>query len=101
MKIDATKPYLSPDAQAAAESRQAREKANAGQVKTEDSPKGDVVRLSDRSRMTARAGELAAGAPDVRQERVNELKERINAGTYDVSGRTVAEAIIKKSITEV
>jgi negative regulator of flagellin synthesis FlgM len=62
---------------------------------------GDVVELSDRARLAARATELAQEAPEVRQDKVADLKARIGAGTYNVSAQVVAEAVIRKSITEV
>jgi len=104
MKIDSFKnPFLNTDTQSAAE---ARNKEKSGAVRPEAAPaeetaKGDTVQLSDRSRLIARAQELAAGAPEVREARVNDLRDRINAGTYNVSGQTVAEAMLRKSITEV
>ncbi|MDR2724530.1 MAG: flagellar biosynthesis anti-sigma factor FlgM [Candidatus Adiutrix sp.] len=62
---------------------------------------GDVVQLSERARLAARATELAQGAPDVRQDKVDDLKARLSAGTYNVSGQVVAEAMLRKSVTEV
>lgn len=62
---------------------------------------GDVVELSNHSRMVARSMELANGAPDIRQDKVADLKSRISAGTYSVSGQTVAEAMLKTSILEI
>ena len=62
---------------------------------------GDVVQLSERARLAARATELAQAAPEVRQDKVDDLKARINAGTYNVSGQVVAEALLRKSVTEV
>jgi hypothetical protein len=32
---------------------------------------------------------------------VDSLRDRLNSGTYNISGQTVAEAVIRKSITEV
>lgn len=103
MKIDPLNtPFLNNENKAA----EARGKAAPAQVadeekaRAEESAKGDVVRLSDRSRLTARAQELASNAPEIRREKIADIKSRIEAGTYDVSGRTVAEAILRKSITE-
>jgi len=62
---------------------------------------GDVVQLSDRARLVARATELAQAAPEIRQDKVASLKADLSAGTYNVSGRAVAEALLRKSITEV
>lgn len=104
MKIDNTlNPLLNRDAKAAADARQNQRPAAAPPEapKAEEAARGDVVELSDRSRLIARSQELAAGAPEIREEKVNELRSRLAAGTYNVSGRTVAESMLKKSITEV
>jgi negative regulator of flagellin synthesis FlgM len=71
-------------------------------VKPEKQEKpGDVVQLSDRARLAARATELAQAAPEIRQDKVDSIKARLSAGTYNVSGQVVAEALIRKSLTEV
>jgi negative regulator of flagellin synthesis FlgM len=62
---------------------------------------GDVVQLSERARLVARATELVQAAPEIRQDKVDSLKARLNAGTYNVNGQVVAEALIRKSFTEV
>ncbi|MDR2302690.1 MAG: flagellar biosynthesis anti-sigma factor FlgM [Deltaproteobacteria bacterium] len=58
---------------------------------------GDKVNLSDRSKLIAKARELAAQAPDVRSEKVADLTAKIAAGTYKVSSEQVANSIIRKS----
>jgi negative regulator of flagellin synthesis FlgM len=58
---------------------------------------GDKVNISDRSKLIAKARELASLAPDVRAEKVADLTARIAAGTYKVSSETVANSIIRKS----
>lgn len=101
MKIDSLKPFVNKDAQAA-DSRREKPAADAsGEPRAGETGRGDVVRLSDRARLIASAQELAGQAPEVREDRVNDLRERINAGTYSVSGKVVAESMLKKSITEV
>ena len=62
---------------------------------------GDVVQLSSNSRLASRSLELAKGAPDVRQDKIDDIKTRLSSGTYSVSGQAVAESMIRKSITEV
>lgn len=103
MKIDSLNtPFVGAEAKASeAKAKERPVSAAEERVRSEETSKGDVVRLSDRSRLIARAQELAASAPEVRQEKIDDLKARISAGTYDVSGQTVAEAILRKSITEV
>ena len=101
MKIDSLNPFVNKDAQAA-DSRREKPAVEANPVpKAEESAPGDVVQLSSRSRLIARAQELAGQAPEVREDRVNDLRNRINAGTYNVSGQVVADSLLKKSITEV
>ena len=103
MKIDTKSPLLNTDAQSLAEARN-KEKVSAQNLeaaKAEEKAHGDVVKLSDRSRMIAKAQELAGQAPEVREAKIEDLRARINAGTYNVSGQSVAEAMIRKSITEV
>jgi negative regulator of flagellin synthesis FlgM len=59
----------------------------------------DKVNLSNRSKLIAKARELADSAPDVRAEKVADLTARIAANNYKVSAETVAASIIKKSFT--
>jgi negative regulator of flagellin synthesis FlgM len=55
----------------------------------------DRVKVSERAanigRLSARATEL----PDVRQEKVEALRERIQSGAYDPKASDIADAIIK------
>ncbi len=104
MKIEnALNPLLNKDAKGANDAR-GKEKAAGlppGEVKAGETERSDVVELSERSKLVARAQELAHGAPEVRQDKIDDIRFRLAAGTYNVSGRTVAEAMLKKSITEV
>jgi negative regulator of flagellin synthesis FlgM len=59
----------------------------------------DKVNLSNRSKLIAKARELASSAPDVRAEKVADLTARIAANNYKVSSETVANSIIKKSFS--
>ncbi|MDR1487907.1 MAG: flagellar biosynthesis anti-sigma factor FlgM [Deltaproteobacteria bacterium] len=58
---------------------------------------GDKVNLSDRSRLIAKASELANLAPDIRSEKVAELTARIAANNYNVSSETIADSILKNT----
>jgi negative regulator of flagellin synthesis FlgM len=60
----------------------------------------DRVNISTNSRLYQRALELATLAPDVRSEKVADLTARIAAGSYRVSSETVADSIIRKSVSE-
>lgn len=55
---------------------------------------GDTVRLSDNAERVARMSEALQQIPDIRVERVQELKKQVAAGEYTVSARAVAEKMI-------
>ncbi|MDR2368439.1 MAG: flagellar biosynthesis anti-sigma factor FlgM [Deltaproteobacteria bacterium] len=57
---------------------------------------GDKVNISERSKLIAKARELALQAPDVRSEKVADLTARIASGNYKVSSEEVANSIIRK-----
>lgn len=60
--------------------------------------KDDSVRISHRAKEAARIATEVRKVPDVRQERVRELKAALDAGTYRVSGKDVAEKMIREQI---
>ncbi|MDR2349441.1 MAG: flagellar biosynthesis anti-sigma factor FlgM [Deltaproteobacteria bacterium] len=68
---------------------------------TGDANASDKVNISERSRLIAKATELATLAPDVRSEKVADLTAKIAAGNYKVNADEVATAIIKKGLTGV
>lgn len=102
MKIDSlNRPFATETSLNESRAKDRPESQPNAAVRPEESVKGDVIQLSDRARLIARAQELAGNAPEVREAKVNDLRERIKAGTYNVSGQALAESLIKKSITEV
>lgn len=56
----------------------------------------DKVEISDFGRELQVAKQAVAAAPDVREDRVSELKSRIQNGTYNVSGESFAEKLLAK-----
>ena len=56
----------------------------------------DKVEISNFGRELQVAKQAVAAAPDVRADRVSELKERIKNGTYNVSGESFAEKLLAK-----
>jgi flagellar biosynthesis anti-sigma factor FlgM len=61
-------------------------------------PAGDArpaeVHLSQRSRELHRALEAARGAPEIRSDRVDDVRRRLAAGTYQVDPAAIAQAIL-------
>jgi negative regulator of flagellin synthesis FlgM len=58
---------------------------------------GDSVSLSSEARSLAAARQAVEAAPDVREDRVAELKQRIARGEYDVPADTLARKLLKKT----
>ncbi len=86
-----------------AAARRAERATNDSQVKTDPRSAGtssDTVEISDRSRELARARQAVDAAPDVRADRVAEIKQRIEDGTYSVSPELLARKMLEGSDAE-
>jgi len=60
----------------------------------------DQVRISTRAKEFQRAYELIAQAPDIRADKVAQLQEAIQTGTYNVRGEQVANKLISHTILD-
>ncbi|TCK62109.1 flagellar biosynthesis anti-sigma factor FlgM [Seleniivibrio woodruffii] len=60
----------------------------------------DSVSFSDSARLLSSVKNGVKSSPDVRTDLVADLKNRIENGTYNVSGRQVAEKIVQNSIED-
>jgi len=56
----------------------------------------DMVTLSSRAKDFSVAKKALDSAPDIRAEKVEGIKARIEAGTYNVTGMDVAEKLFAK-----
>mgnify|MGYP000942949897 CR=1 FL=1 len=54
----------------------------------------EKVDISSGAKQAAKAKEIASNAPDVREERVAQLREAIQKGTYKVDTDAVAEKML-------
>jgi flagellar biosynthesis anti-sigma factor FlgM len=100
MKIDPNKP---PESQAPKRSAQnaqnvqkaagAEQKEKTAQVK--NPAPADRVDISGRSKDVADIRSALQQIPETRDARVQEIKQSIDAGTYTVDPRKVAESILK------
>ena len=60
---------------------------------------GDVdTKISARARDLSKAKSAAAGAPDVREEKIAELKRRIAEGRYKVDATAVADKMVDEHL---
>jgi negative regulator of flagellin synthesis FlgM len=57
----------------------------------------DSVTLSDSARSLAAARDAVTNAPDVRHEKVAEIKQKVADGTYSVSARVLARKMLDTS----
>lgn len=60
----------------------------------------DKVELSSRQEEIARLKERVKAAPDVRQEKVDQVKGAIANETYNVKGELVARSILKSQLLD-
>jgi len=60
----------------------------------------DRLSLSEEAREIQRVMELARQAPDVRKEKVEEVKGQLEAGTYHISGEEIAEKLLSRLLVD-
>jgi len=60
----------------------------------------DNIRLSQEARLMQKASQVIAQAPDVRQEKVDPLKEAVDQGSYPVDAKKVANSMIANLLME-
>ncbi len=75
-------------------------KPEAGRDGTEVSGKGDNITFSEKAKDMGTARKLLDEVPQVRKEKVEDLKGKIESGTYNIKGELVADGIIKASIVD-
>lgn len=68
--------------------------------KSEVAPSGDRVEISSDAAVLAKGMETIKSTPDVRADKVAELKKAIQAGTYKMDAAKIAEKMIGSSIEE-
>lgn len=61
----------------------------------------EKVSLSPAARDIQRAEQALRELPDVREEKIEELKQRIEAGEYEIKGDRIAEKILSESLMDV
>src|SRR5215210_9099269 len=74
--------------------RQSRAQAAYRTTQT-STPSGDTVEISDQAREKARALEAVQAAPDPRADRVAELRQQVQDGTYNVSPEQLADKLLR------
>jgi negative regulator of flagellin synthesis FlgM len=80
-------------AEQAAVQRAERQQKGA-QAKGAEAPGGDTLEVSARGRELAKAQQAVEDAPDVRADKVAEIKKRIEDGTYHVPADVLARKLL-------
>lgn len=93
MKID-TNPPVTTVNQVKGETSQAASGADARKTGATGGQAADTVDLSRNAERLVKANATLRTMPDVRVEKVEELKKQIAAGEYNVSARDVAEKML-------
>jgi len=86
------------------ETEKADEKQLPDQQKAEreDRPGQDtVVNISQASKEAQRINEIISSEPDVREDKVSALKDKIESGRYEIDHEGVAEKLVDAFIDEV
>jgi negative regulator of flagellin synthesis FlgM len=60
-----------------------------------------IVNLSSTSKEVQTANEIIASEPDVREDKVAELKAKVESGNYDIDHKAVADKIVDSFIDEI
>ncbi|MBO8159045.1 flagellar biosynthesis anti-sigma factor FlgM [Thermosyntropha sp.] len=60
----------------------------------------DSIVISDESRIKQQLLKVVKQAPDMRMDKVEELKEKVSSGTYMISDGEVAEKMIERAIVD-
>ena len=63
-------------------------------------PDSDRLELSVRSREISHLEELIRSTPDVREDRVNQVRSEIESGTYNIKAEKIADKIIGGSLLD-
>lgn len=70
-------------------------KETPGTGKTSFGAEAGVISVSDRAAQVGKLIEQIKDAPDIRQEQVEALRQKIGAGEYDPPAGEIADAILK------
>ena len=61
----------------------------------------EKVDLSTKAKEIQQAKVEVAKLPDVREEKVQEIKSQVDKGTYNVSGEKIADKMVNESIIDI
>lgn len=69
-------------------------------AKTNGSSFSDKLEISQTAKDYQAAKQIVAHTPDIREERVNDVLQRMQAGTYDIGAQEVADKLVERYFDE-
>ena len=99
MKISGRKP-IQPNSPIENLSGSAKSEAPEQTEKTSEAKGGDSIELSNASKQIQNAKSAVQGLPDVRLERVTEIKSALDGGEYHVESEKIARKMVNESLSE-
>lgn len=78
-----------------ADAGRGRETAPVVPAGNSSSPAGDVISVSDEAAAIGKLAERAGQLPEIRQEKVDRLREQIRSGSFRPKAEEIADAIIR------
>lgn len=78
--------------------QQELEGTDSGARGVNNSTTGDNISVSEDARLLSIAMKTAQETPDTQTDKVAELKAQVQAGTYNASGRTIAERLVAEEL---
>ena len=97
MEVKGKAPSL--DAAAHLKKTRLEEKERISSTQSFEGPaKGDTVVLSPKAKQIAEAKKLLNAAPEIREEKVAQVRKKIRNGTYQIDGRKVAAKMVKEAL---
>jgi negative regulator of flagellin synthesis FlgM len=61
----------------------------------------EKVNLSTKARDIQQLRDAVNQLPDVREDKVRELKDKVDKGAYDVNGQKIAEKMVSESLLDI
>lgn len=61
----------------------------------------EKVSLSSAARDIHQARKVVEKLPDVREEKIQELKDQVKSGKYDMNGEKIAEKMVSESLLDI
>ena len=100
MEINGASPLISSTSTSTTQRVDSAQASERAQKPVGDHLDSDRLELSSRGREVTRFKEMVLSAPDIREEKVDQIQKGIEAGTYNVKADTIAEKLIRGNLLD-